>query len=444
MNADRERLPSWSEALAPATEELRSSDALHASIAAVDGRGAVFLRWDFGRHGGTFGIDEAEVFEAATRTAIARRLPLVTITRSGGTRLPEGMRALVGIPRAVLALADLRAAGLAHLSIADNPTTGGVWVAIGTQADLRFAIAPGTVGFSGPRVVPVMTGRELDPGANTAQAAYDAGLVDAAGDHDAAGAWLSTALRALDPDEAGGVPATSGATDPPVADGAEQFSKSREVDRPSGSDLIDGLLTNRVELRSRDAQTRATLGRLVGRRVLAVALAANRGGMPTPAGFTLVSRAARFAGALDVPLITLVDTPGADPHTEADGLSASIAESMTAVLTTTAPTIALLHGEGGSGGALAAATTDLIGVGPHGWFGALGPDGAASALRSSPADAARMMRITPRELIEDGVADAFVAEGDEASWIATAIDRLRSLPTGQRLSTRRTRWSSPL
>ncbi|HVS68624.1 MAG TPA: carboxyl transferase domain-containing protein [Mycobacteriales bacterium] len=437
------RIPGWSETLAPATQELESSDTLHSSVAALDGHPAVFLRWDFGHHGGTFGVREADVFEAAVRTAVDRSLPLVTITRSGGTRLPEGMRALVGIPRVALALADLHAARLPHLSVADNPTTGGVWVAIGTQADLRFAVAGATVGFSGPRVVPMMTGRELVAGANTAEAAYDAGLVDATGSHEAAGTWLATALRALAADEP--EPLEAPATpSPPQTDGAEQFRASREVERPSGGDLIDRLLTDRVELRSSDPATRAVLGRLAGRRVVAVALAAVRGGMPAPAGFALLGRAARLAGTTGAALVTLVDTPGADPHTESDGLSASIAEAMSAVLVTPAPTVSLLHGEGGSGGALAAATTDLVAVGPHGWFGALGPDGAAAAMRSTPDDAARLMRITPHELVEDAVADAYVASGDEAGWLVAAIDRLRSLPTEQRLNDRRTRWSSAL
>ncbi|HWC34739.1 MAG TPA: carboxyl transferase domain-containing protein [Mycobacteriales bacterium] len=446
MSDDEERLPAWSEALASARDELPSSDVLHCSVATVSTHSCVLVRWDFGRQGGTFGVAEAAVFESATRTAIEARLPLVTITRSGGTRLPEGMRALVGIPRAALALSDLRAAGLPHLSVADNPTTGGVWVAIGTQADLRFAISGGVVAFSGPRVVPVMTGRELAPGSNTAEAAYDAGLVDAIGSHDDAGAWLATALTALSAETSDKHEAleTPSAASPPQADGAEQFAATRKVTRPSGNDLIDQLLTNRVELRSSDDATRAVIGRLSGRRVVAVALAARRGGMPAPAGFGLLGRAARLAGALDLALITLIDTPGADPHTEAAGLSAAIAAAMTEVLVTPAPTVALLHGEGGSGGALAAATVDLLGVGEHGWFGALGPDGAAAALRSTPAEAARLMRITPQELVEDGVADAFVATGGAAGWIAAAIDVLRRDQTEQRLARRRGRWSSPL
>jgi acetyl-CoA carboxylase carboxyl transferase subunit beta len=447
MNDHEERLPSWSEALPTAREVLDGSEVLHCSVATIGADRCVLVRWDFGRQGGTFGIAEAAAFDSAVGTAIDRRLPLVTITRSGGTRLPEGMRALVGIPRAVLALAALRDARLPHLSVADNPTTGGVWVAIGTQADLRFAIRGGTVGFSGPRVVPVMTGRELIAGGNTAEAAYNAGLVDGLGDHDEAATWLTAALQALRPETADGrdVPEPPAAATPPkVVDGAEQFHATREVARPSGSDLIDELLSDRVELRSSDADTRATLGRLDGRRVIAVALAARRGGMPTPAGFGLLGRAARAAETMGAALVTLIDTPGADPHTEADGLSSAIAVAMTDVLATSAPTVALLHGEGGSGGALAAATTDVIGVGPHGWFGALGPDGAAAALRSTAGDAARLMRITPNELMEDGVADAFVEAGEEARWIATAITALSGVPSEQRLARRRTRWSSPL
>jgi acetyl-CoA carboxylase carboxyl transferase subunit beta len=353
------------------------------------------------------------------------------------------MRALVGIPRAAIALADLRSAGVPHLSIADNPTTGGVWVAIGTQADLRLAIRGATVGFSGPRIVPVMTGRELAAGGNTAEAAYDAGLVDALCTHDEAGGWLAAALRTLRADEPDRLESTAG-REAPATPGDEQFTRTREVARPSGRELMDQLLTEQVDLRSSDDATHAALGRLAGRRTVVVALAAGRGGMPGPSGFALLGRAARLAGSLDIPIVVLLDTPGADPHREAEGLSASIAQAMVEVLATPAPTVSLVHGEGGSGGALAGATTDLMGVGPHGWFGALGPDGAAAALRTTPGDAARLMRITPAELLADGVADVFVAAGDERNWLATAIDALRDIPAEQRLARRRTRWSSPL
>src|SRR5437899_1600489 len=86
------------------------------------------------------------------------------------------MRALVGIPRAMLALDDLAAAHVPHVTVVDHPTTGGVWVAIGAHADVRLGVAGATVGFSGPRVIEAMTGVAIGPGANTAETGWFAAL----------------------------------------------------------------------------------------------------------------------------------------------------------------------------------------------------------------------------------------------------------------------------
>src|SRR3954452_16801591 len=148
------------------------------AIAAVErcyaGVPTVTVEWDFGVHGGTFGEAEAQLFEAACAQAARTRTPVVTVLRSGGTRLHEGMRALVGIPRAVLALRGVAGAGVPHLCVAGHPTTGGVWVAMAASADLRVAPAGPTVGFSGPRVAEAMTGPPLPAGANTAESALAA------------------------------------------------------------------------------------------------------------------------------------------------------------------------------------------------------------------------------------------------------------------------------
>src|SRR4029077_13385630 len=127
--------------------------------------------------------------------AVDTSTPLVTVLRSGGTRLQEGMRALVGIPRATLALADVRAARVPHVAVAASPTTGGVWVAIGSQADLRVGVRGATVGFSGPRVIEAMTGTSVPPGANTAESALAAGLLDDVVDTEQIDPWLEHALR---------------------------------------------------------------------------------------------------------------------------------------------------------------------------------------------------------------------------------------------------------
>jgi acetyl-CoA carboxylase carboxyl transferase subunit beta len=404
---------------------------------------AVVIGWNFANHGGSFGQEDADAFVAAATSAIDQGLPLITVLRSGGTRLPEGMHALVGIPRTTLALQRLRQAGLPHISVADQPTMGGVWVSVGSSADVRIAVEGAHIGFSGPRAVTAMTGRDLADGSNTAAAMYDAGLVDAVvaptGVIEVLGHVLAT-LDADRPAEAG--PAVEGRPGP--RDGWAQVVASRTDERPDGQTLIGHLLPDSIPLQGADATVIARLGRLAGRRAVVVALAGSRSTMPSPAGFDLLARAARMAGALDLALVILIDTPGADPHTESDGLSPAIANAMSAVLNTPAVTLCLVHGEGGSGGALAGAVTDVVGVGPYGWFAALAPEGAAATLRTDPDIAARMMNVTPDDLLHNGFADSFVPSGAETMWAASVIGRLRLLPGPDRLQQRHDRWSRRL
>lgn len=409
---------------------------------------AVLVRWDFSHQGGSFGSMETTSFIAATHVARTRKLPLVTVMRSGGTKLPEGMRALVGIPRAAIALEAVRTAGLPHVSIADNPTTGGVWVAIGTRADLRIAMSDAFIGFSGPRVVEAMTGRSLPAGSGSAQAAYDAGLVDAIATGDDITDQLARLLGILQPDEP--QPSDAQLTDalpdapPPDLAGDAQVAASEAAERPSGRLLIDAILGQHFPIKGSDDDVVAAVGRLRGRRLVVVALGSDRKAMPGPDGFALLARCAKLAGTLGAGLLCLVDTPGADPHTEAAGLSGAIAEALLAVLSTPAPTVSLVHGKGGSGGALAGAVTDVVGVGRYGWFAALGPVGAAAALRIDPAAASQLMRVAPTDLLADGLADDYVAPGAEAAWVARQLDRLRAEDPADRLERRMLRWSSPL
>ncbi|MBV9487352.1 MAG: acetyl-CoA carboxylase subunit alpha/beta [Frankiaceae bacterium] len=433
----------WREVVLASGTPLPSSPTVQCTVSSFGAYPAVIAAWDFSVQGGSFGEADADAFVGAVAAAIDRGLPLVSVLRSGGTKLPEGMRALVGIPRSALALTRLRAAHLPHVTVANHPTTGGVWVGIGSTADLRIAVQEALVGFSGPRPIEAMTGRAMAAGANTAEAALAAGLVDAVVPASEIVSAVEAVLAATTPGEPE-IPDVPALAAPAAADAWGQVEGSRQSDRPTGADLIDSWLSERFALAGADTTVAAAVGRLAGRSVVAAALAASRATMPTPAGYALLTRAAQLAGTLDRPLIVVVDTPGADPHTEADGLAAAIANAMTAVLECPSPTISFVHGEGGSGGALAGAVTDVVGIGESGWFAAMGPEGAAATLRIEPGEAARRMRITPADLLENGFGDVFVPDGLAPTWLATTIDRLAAEPAAARLARRVDRWSSRL
>jgi acetyl-CoA carboxylase alpha subunit len=422
--------------------------------ASIGGVETVLAAWDFDVYGGSFGERDASAFLAAVDTAVKARRPLVSLVRSGGTRLQEGVAGLVGMPRATLALRRLARAGVPHIAVADQPTTGGVWVTVASRADIRAAVAGSTVGFAGPRVVEALTGSLPGTGSHTAESALAAGLVDALLEPDEVVGWLgrvlgvlaSTAVRHVEP------PAP---TDLPDRDGAEQVRVARTGSRPHGADLLTRLLSEPVALLGGDPTVTAALGRLepTGQPVVGVAVAARRGERPSPAGFRLLTRAARLADRAELPLLTLVDLSSAAPDAVAEeaGQAPAIGEAMDAVLGCRAATVAVLVGEGGSGGAMAAACCDSLMVCPSSYFAALGPEGASVTLRLDPAEAARRMAVRPVDLLALGVADGVVPDPDgETGWddfaraVAAEVGRQSRAEPARRLDARERRWSFPL
>ena len=403
--------------------------------------GAVAAVWDFGVYGGSFSEEDAGVLAAAADAAVQAQLPLLTLVRSGGTRLQEGIAALVGIPRARLALRALAAAGLPHLSVADAPTTGGVWISVTAGADLRVAVAGATVAFAGPRVAEAFTGTLPPPGSHTAESAFAAGLVDALLPGDQVCDWLGRVLAALAP-----APSTNQTDEPrppavPLRTGWEQVLAARARTR-GGRALLEDLLDGVVPLRAPggDATVWAGLGRCGGQPVVGVAVAAEVGQRPTPDGYRLAARAYRLADRLGLPVLSLVDTPGADPGTASEeaGIAPAMGEALDALLGCRSATLGWVHGEGGSGGALAAATTDLLLLGPDSYFAAIGPEGAAAALRRPAQECADAMGITPTDLLSAGFADG-VSDGTD---LPSHLAALGGLSASSRIARRTTRWSS--
>jgi acetyl-CoA carboxylase carboxyl transferase subunit beta len=436
----------------------------------VAGTPCVVAVWEFAVFGGSFGEADATTFTVAAERAAATGRPLVSFLRSGGTRLQEGVAGLVGLARATLAADRLDEAGVVQLAVVDQPTTGGVWVTVASRADLRCAVDGATVGFAGPRVVAATTGTAPGPGSHSAASAHTAGLVDAVVTPDGVEGWLRAALAAATCRPA--VPATrpaAPATGRPVAGragdgrahcaddgrtGWDQVLAARAPGRPGAGACLDALLPGGLDLAGTDAAVRARLGLVPAAAgapaaAVGVALATAPGGAPGPGGFRLLERAARLAGKLGLPLVTFVDTPGADPSpaAEAGGVAVAIGAAMGAVLRCPSPTVAVVVGEGGSGGALAATCADVVLMTPDSYLTALSPEGAATTLRTTAQRAADLGGLRPAELLRLGFADDVLGTGVPgavAAAVAAALADLAALGLDDRLAARRERWSTAL
>ncbi len=138
-------------------------------------------------------------------------------------------------------------------------------------------------------------------------------------------------------------------------------------------------------------------------------------GMARPEGYRKAVRLMSMADHFDIPVVALIDTAGAYPGIGAEerGQAEAIARSTEACLEIGVPNIALIIGEGGSGGAIAIATANRVLMLEHAVYSVISPEGAASILwrdTSKAQDAAANMKITAQDLLRFGVVDVIVPE----------------------------------
>jgi acetyl-CoA carboxylase carboxyl transferase subunit alpha len=138
-------------------------------------------------------------------------------------------------------------------------------------------------------------------------------------------------------------------------------------------------------------------------------------GMARPEGYRKAARLMEMADKFDIPVLSLVDTAGAYPGIGAEerGQAEAIARSTAACLNLSVPNVALILGEGGSGGAIAIATANRVLMLEHAIYSVISPEGAASILwrdTGKAQEAATNMKITAQDLVGFGVIDSIVDE----------------------------------
>lgn len=446
--------PDYDEALARAADRSGVPESVLAGPARVEGRDIELAWFVFGFLGGSMGEAAGEQLARALERAAERAVPLVLRTATGGARMQEGMRALVQMPKVVTARLSLARARQPLVAILGNPTTGGVLASIGALADVTAVEEKATVGFAGPRVAQAFTGRPLTGSSHSASAAMMNGLVDMVVPADEVRDYVARVLKVIDKDPAPVDAPAEAQPSPTPADGWTAVQAARAPDRVRAPHFLVAMSDATVQLRgdragSQDPAVVTSIARVAGRPFMAIAL--DRKFTPGPGGFRKACRCLDIAARLGLPVVTVVDTRGADPSEDSErgGIAWEIARLFEAMLTAPVPVVSIVTGEGGSGGALAFAVADVLLAYESSVFSVIGPELAAEILWRDPArapDAARSLRLTAHDLVSLGIADGLLAEPFTAESLVRAVayhlarlDEL-SVPADELVARRQRRW----
>jgi acetyl-CoA carboxylase carboxyl transferase beta subunit len=462
----------YTERLAAAHERTGLSEAVLTGLIAVEGRPVVVVAGEFGFLGGSIGIATGERVARAFERATERRLPLLALPASGGTRMQEGAPALMQMAKLAAAVRRLRDAGLAYVVCLMHPTTGGVLASWGGLGTVTWAEPGALMGFGGPRVVEMLTGAPLPEGVQRAEHLLERGLLDdvvAPPDlRERVARVLAVTARPSEgalPDRLGPAAPAGMVADPARHDAWASVHHARNPARPSAADLLAAWATDVTPLRGDragggdDLACLAALARVRGIPCVVVGQSRGPAGPARmgPAGYRKARRVMELAGELGLPLLTIVDTPGAEMSVAAEegGLSYAIADCLATLGALPVPTLAVLAGEGGSGGALALLVADRVVCAEHASLEAIAPEGASAILYRSTEHAAELAAaqggaswdlarfgivdvVVPEHPSADGEPEAFAAR--LGAIVESELRALVATPAAARLAARAQRY----
>ena len=418
----------YPERIEEAREKSGGDEAVVIGTARVGGIEVVVAVSDFRFIGGSMGYVYGE--RVATAMDLARRAqrPFVALTCSGGARMQEGMIALIQMSKTAAAAERLHEAGVPMITILGDPTTGGVYASYGSQGDVIIAEDEALIGFAGPRVRAV---KEADEKRDTlhSEDLLELGLVDLvlprAAIRDDLVRILTLLRKPVAPDTELLAPAVEVRN---LERGWTVVERARHTDRPRAMYYIERLAGDFIPLRGDRAgfDDPAVIGGLarIG-DTNCVVIAQARGdreldgdrhdGRMTPDGYRKARRLMQLAERWQLPLVTFIDTPGAHDAIadEAAGLAGSISDCLATMSSLTTPSVSVVIGEGGSGGALALTMTDRILMQQNAMYAITSPEGAAAILfrdRERAPEVAEALSVSAADLLELDVIHEVVPE----------------------------------
>lgn len=463
---------SYRESLQRARSATEHDESVVVGEATIAGQLVAVIISDFDFLAGSIGARAATTVVRAIDRARERGLPLFGSPASGGTRMQEGTPAFVQMIDVAAAVSRYRSAGNAFVVWLRHPTTGGVMATWGSLGSVTFGEPGALAGFLGPRVYQVLQGEPFPDDVQTTENLARCGVIDGVVELSDLRDRLQRVLAVI---SRGPLPVdradASSRADDAQASGQEpdtdvwlNVESTRRADRPGIVQLLAGadqvtLLSGTGEGEASDAVVLA-LCQLNGHGVVLVGQdrqAQLEGAGLDAAALRVARRGFALAAELELPLVTVIDTAGAElsPAAEQGALAGEIARCLADLSQLPVAAVSVLLGMGCGGGALALLPADRVLAAAHSWLSPLPLEGA-SVIRYRTADHAAKMaelqRVGAADLQAAGIVDLVIAErpdaADEANAftarvlaaVADQLSELDVLPAIQRRAAKRARY----
>jgi len=388
---------------------------------------------DFGFMGGTMGSVVGEKVSMAFENAARRGIPAVAVVSGGGVRIQEGVLSLMQMAKTVTAANRLRDEEVPFIVVLANPSTGQAYASFANLADVILAEPGSLIGLSPLRTLREVSKMPLPLDAHTAEAHVGHGLLDNVVDRENLQPRIASILQILTAQKHGKSNHKNLLkSEPEECDEVEPWeamTAARNSERPQASSYFRSILDPFIELRGDRLNSSVVtgIGFMDGLAVAVIGqqrrtLVEGERYHVFPDGLRKAQRLIDLASRFKLPLVTLIDTQGADPGLEAEeqGIGNAIARTLSSMLTVPTPMVSVVIGEGGSEGALALGLSDRILMQQFAIYSPISVNhtlGAAHHDHMLDREAAEALMLTAHDCLELGIADEVVPEPDGGSHV---------------------------
>ena len=422
-------------------------EAVVTGICRIGGISAAIGVMDPGFMMGTLSVSVGEAVTELFEYA-AGEMPVILFCASGGARIQEGLFALVQMAKVSASVKRFRDSGGLYISCLTDPTMGGVSASFGLAGDINIAEKGARIGFSGKTIVENIYKEKTPEDFQTDLFNEKYGNVDMIVPREEMRDVLKKILGILsvrknDPSVISGKDPLYGKTsaeDTASKDLKEVLKCVRDIGRLKGADHLGRLFDSYVELKGDriggdDASIISGIGLISGRSF--VFNIQNKGrsvdeieecnyGMTKPSGYRKVLRMADLAERLGLPVVNMIDSPGACPSvdSEKNGQAGMISRCLVRFSDLKTPVISVVIGEASSGGALALSVSDSLAMLENSVYTVISPESYLKIMRRDEPvgnELLKKMRIMASDLLEDGIIDCIIEESGDLETDSAGI-----------------------